>query len=138
MDTARAIPKGYGSIWGRGFALISRFLILLLVAYIIFHKAGPGDMLDKPLGQLTFNELFSIVFKLLISLGIGGFFFIKAFNPPDLIDRDQQWCEAWQSAGFLLPLFFAAMVFFLFYPPEKEPWKEIFQWVFGTTVWLLF
>jgi hypothetical protein len=135
---AQAVSPGYGSKWGRGFAIVVRFTVLMSIAYIVSQKLIPNDLMAKPLIQLSFADLLGIIFKLGLALAIGGYFFLKAFNTPEVHARNQQWCEAWQSVGFLVPLYFVVMTLCVFNPPEKEPWKEIFQWLLHGTTWLLF
>jgi hypothetical protein len=130
--------KEFGTKWGRTGTLVVRCLLTLLAAYIVFRKLSPGDLADRPIGQLSVNELFSIIFWLVAALGAGGFLFYKAFNPPEKFMRDQQWYEGWQGGGILMAVLLGWFIYTLNYPPTKEPWVGWFDGVITAVAWLLF
>jgi hypothetical protein len=138
VASKESTKKEFGTKWGRGFALVSRCFVLLLIAYVISHKMYPGDKLDIPLAQLTFNGLLSLVIGLGLSLATGLYFLYHAFNPPPNFERDQSWYEGWQSAGIIIPIFFAWFVYTLSNPPTKEPFVSWFETVITVVAWILF
>jgi hypothetical protein len=84
----------------RGTATALRFLVLLLLAYIVFHKIFPLAALDRRLADMTVGEFLLTVCKVLFTSTTAGYLLIKGFRYPGLQDRDRIWCERWSAIAF--------------------------------------
>lgn len=74
--------------------------MLLLAAYIVFHKTFPLAALDRRLTDMTIGEFLLIVCKVLFASTAAGYLAIKGFRYPALQDRDRIWCERWSGIAF--------------------------------------
>jgi hypothetical protein len=84
----------------RGTATALRLLVLLLAAYIVFHKAFPLAALDRRLADMTVGEFLLTVSRVLFAFTAAGYLIIKGFRYPGLQDRDRIWCERWSGIAF--------------------------------------
>ena len=84
----------------RGSAIALRLLVLLLAAYIVFHKTFPFAALDRRLGDMTLGEFFLTIFQLVFAFTVAGYLIVKGFKYPDLKQRDRLWCERWSGLAF--------------------------------------
>jgi hypothetical protein len=75
-------------------------LVLLLTAYIVFHKIFPLDLLDKRLVEMTLGELLRLALKVLLALTAAGYLIINGFKYPSATNRDRVWCERWSGIAF--------------------------------------
>jgi hypothetical protein len=75
-------------------------LVLLLAAYIVFHKAFPLSALDRRLADMTVGEFLLTVSKVLFAFTAAGYLIVKGFGYPSLQDRDRIWCERWSGIAF--------------------------------------
>jgi hypothetical protein len=81
-------------------ATVLRSLVLLLAAYIVFHKIFPLDLLDKRLVDMTLGELLLVVLEVLSASTAAGYLIIKGFKYPSAANRDRVWCERWSGIAF--------------------------------------
>jgi hypothetical protein len=84
----------------RGSAIALRLFVLLLVAYIVFHKIFPFAVLEKHLGELTVGEFLLTIFQTITAIAAAAYFVYKGFRQPCLQDRDRIWCERWSGLAF--------------------------------------
>lgn len=84
----------------RGSATVLRSLVLLLVAYIAFHKVFPLTALNRHLTDVTVGELLVTVSRVLLASITAGYLIMKGFRYPVLQDRDRIWCERWSGIAF--------------------------------------
>jgi hypothetical protein len=75
-------------------------LVLLLVAYIVFHKSFPLAALNKQLADVTLGEFVLTIFRLLFATAASGYLIIKGFRYPGSQLRDRRWCERWSGLAF--------------------------------------
>jgi len=95
----------------RGVALALRYLLFLLVAYIVFHKVFPFAMLGSHLIDLTVGDFLRMMFQTLVSIFCAAYLIAKSFRLPDLKYRDRVWCERWIAIAFgVIAISFGSMV----------------------------
>jgi hypothetical protein len=84
----------------RAVAVTLRSFVLLLVAYVLFHKLFPFAVLGERLADLTVGEFLLIIFRTVAAISGAAYPFIKAIRLPHLKERDRAWCEFWSGLAF--------------------------------------
>jgi hypothetical protein len=84
----------------RASATVLRSLVLLLLAYIAFHKIFPLTALNRHLTDVTVGEFLLTVSRVLLAWIIAGYLLIKGVKYPAMQDRDRIWCERWSGTAF--------------------------------------
>lgn len=84
----------------RGAATALRNLLLLLAAYIVFHKIFPFAVLGSRLIDLTVGDFLLMMLRTLVSIFGAAYLVVTAFRLPDLKYRDRAWCERWIAIAF--------------------------------------
>jgi hypothetical protein len=121
----------------RGCAIALRSFVLLLVAYIVFHKAFPFAVLDRRLGELTVGEFLLAMVRTISATAAPAYLVFKAFRTPDLPERDRIWCERWSGLAFgaIAVLTGSILVFLL---ESKGIVMPIAHAIAARILWLLF
>jgi hypothetical protein len=76
----------------RGTALFLRSFVLLLFAYIAFHKIFPFDLLEMHLVEMTGADFMLLCFRTLVGTAAALYLAREAFNQPPLRERDRIFC----------------------------------------------
>ena len=121
----------------RGTATVLRSLVLLLAAYIVFHKAFPLAALNRSLADVTVGELILTVSKVLFAFTAAGYLIVKGFRYPSLQDRDRIWCERWSAITFGLSAIFMGAVL-VAVQERKGINLGAAHWIAHGVLWLLF
>lgn len=121
----------------RGCAIALRSFVLLLVAYIVFHKVFPFAVLDRRLGELTVGEFLLAMVRTISATAAAAYLVFKAFRTPGLPERDRIWCERWSGLAFgaIAVLTGSILVFLL---ESKGVVMPIAHAIAARILWLLF
>lgn len=120
----------------RGSAIALRLLVLLLVAYIVFHKIFPFAVLQKQLGDLTVGEFLLTIFQTITATAAAAFVVFKGFRQPSLENRDRIWCERWSGLAFgIIAILFGSILIILL--EKKGIVIATAHWAAYGVLWLL-
>lgn len=121
----------------RGSAIALRLILLLLAAYIVFHKIFPLAALDRRLADMTVGEFLLIIFEVLLASSAALYLIVKGFRLPSLQDRDRIWCERWSGVAFGVAAIVMGAV--LVAPLERKGIDlGAARWIAHGILWLLF
>jgi hypothetical protein len=84
----------------RAVAVTLRSFVLLLVAYVLFHKLFPFAVLRERLADLTIGEFQLVIFRTIAAIFGAVYPIMKAIRLPHLKERDRPWCEFWSGLAF--------------------------------------
>ena len=87
-----------------------RWLVLLLAAYVVFHKVFPFSAMGRRLADITIGEFLLTIFQVLLATTIAGYLIIQGFRYGALQDRDRVWCERWSGLAFGLTAIIMASI----------------------------
>jgi hypothetical protein len=121
----------------RGSAIALRLILLLLAAYIVFHKIFPLASLDKRLADMTVGEFLLTICKVLLASSAGVYLVTKGFRYPSLQDRDRIWCERWSGVAFGVAVIFMGAVLVALLE-RKGIDLGAARWIAHGILWLLF
>jgi H+/Cl- antiporter ClcA len=102
----------------RGTALVLRSFVLLLVAYVVFHKVFPFNLLDLHLVEMTGADFLLLCLRSLIATVAALYLTQKAFTQPPLQERDRVFCERWAVLGLGIILIIASSIVMRFVDDE--------------------
>jgi hypothetical protein len=121
----------------RGSATALRLLVLLLAAYIIFHKSLPLSALDKRVADITVGEFLLIVFEALFALTAACYLVFSGFRYPSTENRDRAWCERWSAMAFGIGTITMATILVVLIE-RKGIDLGAAHWIASGILWLLF
>jgi hypothetical protein len=121
----------------RGTALFLRSFVLLLFAYIVFHKLFPFDLLDMRLVEMTGMDFLLLCFRTIVSTAAALYLARQAFNQPPLRERDSVFCECWATLGIGIILIIACSMIMRLVESESITVRTA-KFVARGVVWLLF
>jgi hypothetical protein len=121
----------------RGTALFLRSFVLLLFAYIVFHKLFPFDLLDMRLVEMTGADFLLLCFRSVVGTAAALYLAREAFNQPPLRERDRFFCECWAVLGLGIVLIVACSIIMRFVESESIIVRAA-KLVARSVVWLLF
>jgi len=114
-----------------------RSFVLLLAAYVIFHKIFPFDRLGNHLADLTVGEFLIIVFRTLAATTVLVYLLVQVLRQPALQMRDRIWCERWCGLAFGVIAIVAGSISVAFLERNGMPIGAV-HWVARGILWLLF
>ena len=121
----------------RGTAMVLRYALFLLAAYLVFHKVFPFGLFRARLADMPGADLLLLIFRSLVATAAAAYFVIKGFIQPPLQDRDRIWCERWSGLAF--GVFTIAVGSILIAGIERKGVIiETAYWVASCILWLLF
>jgi hypothetical protein len=125
------------SSFERGTAMVLRYSLFLLAAYIVSHKVFPFSALGSRVGDLEVGDFLLIIFRVLAGT-IGAFYLVlKSFKHPDLQDRDRVWCKRWIAfASGCITLIAGSISIALL--EKKGISLAMAHWIARGILWLLF
>lgn len=114
-----------------------RYILLLLAAYVVFHKVFPFGQLGSRLVDLTVADFLRIVFQTLVSIVGAAYLIAKSFRPPDVKYRDRFWCERLIAISFgVFAIVVGSMVIALL---ERKGFDtSMARWLARGVLWALF
>ena len=118
-------------------ATVLRLLVLLLTAYIVFHKIFPLDLLDKRLVDMTLGEFLLVVLEVLFASTAAGYLIIKGIKNTTAANRDRLWCERWSGIAFCLEAIIMGSVLVTLLG-RKGVNLGAARWIAHGALWLLF
>lgn len=117
--------------------MVLRAFVLLLAAYIIFHKLFPIAGLARHLSELTVGEFLLTTIEALAATAAALYLVIIGFRQPDLQYRDRVWCERWSGLAFgVIALALGSILVVLL--ERKGIVIAAAHWVARGILWLLF
>ena len=121
----------------RGTAMVLRYFLFLLAAYIVFHKIFPFGLFRTRLADMTGADLLLLIFRSLVATIGAAYFVVRGFIQPALHDRDRLWCERWTGLAFgVIAIAFGSVLISIL---EKKGIVIIAaHWVASCILWLLF
>jgi len=123
----------------RGTAMVLRYFLFLLAAYIVFHKIFPFGLFRTRLADMTGADLLLLIFRSLVATIGAAYFVVRGFIRPALHDRDRLWCERWTGLAFGVIAIAIAFGSVLISILEKKGIIIIAaHWVASCILWLLF
>jgi hypothetical protein len=102
----------------RGTALFLRSFVLPLVAYVVFHKVFPFNLLRLHLVEMTGADFLLLCLRSLIATVAPLYLAQKALTQPLLQERDRVFCERWAVLGLGIILIIASSIVMRFVDDE--------------------
>jgi hypothetical protein len=121
----------------RGTAMALRAFVLLLLAYIVFHKIFPFALFRMRVPDMTGGDLVLLTGRTLMATIGAAYFAIKGFFQPEMKDRDRAWCERWAGLAFGVIGVIVGSVFITILP-GKGIIFALADWLASGILWLLF
>jgi hypothetical protein len=121
----------------RGTALFLRSFVLLLSAYIAFHKIFPFDLLDRRLVEMTGADFLLLCFRSALGTAAALYLTREGFYQPPLRERDRIFCECWAALGLGIILIVACSIIMRFVESESIIVRTA-KLVARGVIWLLF
>jgi hypothetical protein len=117
--------------------MVLRSFVLLLAAYVLFHKLFPFDELAARLADVTIGDFMLVIFRTLTAIAAAAYLVFRGLSQPRLQDRDRIWCECWSALAFgVITMIFGSIVVALL--ERKGMTIGAAHWVARGILWLLF
>ena len=117
--------------------MVLRSFVLLLAAYVLFHKLFPFDELAARLADVTIGDFMLVIFRTLTAIAAAAYLVFRGLSQPGLQDRDKIWCERWSALAFgVITMIFGSIVVALL--ERKGMTIGAAHWVARGILWLLF
>jgi hypothetical protein len=117
--------------------MVLRSFVLLLAAYVLFHKLFPFDELAARLADVTIGDFLLVIFRTLTAMAAAVYLIFRGLSQPRLQDRDRIWCEHWSALAFgVITMIFGSILVALL--ERKGMTIAAAHWVARGILWLLF
>jgi hypothetical protein len=117
--------------------MVLRSFVLLLAAYVLFHKLFPFAELAARLADVTIGEFLLVILRTLTAIAGAVYLIFRGLTQPNLQDRGRIWCERWSGLAFgVITIIFGSIVVALL--ERKGMTIGTAHWVARGILWLLF